>query len=475
MSQPAPKPLSPEWWRDRLYVKLCARADWMRRMDAYYSGDHPLPFLTKAHNAKMRDEFRQLLEDSKANFMRLVVEAVDERLVVEGFRLSADTDPTADQATWKNIWQANQMDAQSSTAFSEALVKGVSYLSVWEGDNGPTIAVEDPTETIVAYTPGSNYMRRDAAVKVWLDDVNGVRRANVYLPAAIYKYQARVDDVTAGTVEQPAWKPLPGNDAEVHNPVGIVPIVPLRNRPRLGCEGESELSDVYRIQNQINGFLFLLALGGYFGAHKQRWAVGLTIMEDKTTGKPVEPFDVDVGKLWVATQGDNGQQVQFGEFSQTDLSGYIKSIDQKVQHLAVITRMPKHYLLPTGQEPSGDAISSAETALVKKAKKKQTSFGEGVEEAMRLARLFGGESTPPDGEVVWADPKTESIAAVTDAVIKQYEAGLIPWEAALETLGRTPTEIARFSAMRMTDALVKGLTNPQPEHPVKVEPPLVIA
>jgi hypothetical protein len=47
----------------------------MALMDAYYRGDHPLPFLTKAHDSKMRDEFRQLLEDSRTNFMRLVVDA----------------------------------------------------------------------------------------------------------------------------------------------------------------------------------------------------------------------------------------------------------------------------------------------------------------------------------------------------------------------------------------------------------------
>jgi hypothetical protein len=66
------------------------------------------------------------------------------------------------------------MDAQSQTAFLESLIKGVSYLSVWadeDGDGKADIAVEDPLQTIVAYEPGSNYRRRVAALKVWLDDV----------------------------------------------------------------------------------------------------------------------------------------------------------------------------------------------------------------------------------------------------------------------------------------------------------------
>jgi hypothetical protein len=135
--------------------------------------------------------------------------------------------------------------------------------------------------------------------------------------------------------------------------------------------------------------------------------------------------------------------------------------------------MPKHYLLPSGQEPSGDAIQSAETALVKKVKKKQAPFGEGLEEAMRLARRFAGESTPPDSEIVWGDPQTESIGAQSDAVIKQFGAGLIPWEAALEKLGHSQTEIARFSAMRLTDALLQGIANPEPPLPDKITQPIV--
>jgi hypothetical protein len=86
--------------------------------------------------------------------------------------------------------------------------------------------------------------------------------------------------------------------------------------------------------------------------------------------------------------------------------------------------------------------------------KKQRHFGEGLEEVMRLARRFDGEpDAPVDGEVVWGAAQTESEGALTDAVVKQYEAGLIPWAASLEKLGYTQTQIARYAAMRQRDAL----------------------
>lgn len=468
MADPAPQ--SPLWWLNKLSAQLQSRQTQMGLMDRYYSGDHPLPFLTQSHQAKIRSEFRLLLEDSQHNFMRLVVDAIEERLHVEGFRLSAENDPVADKDSWA-IWQANQMDAESQTAFVEALVKGVSYLSVWEAPEGsdyPLIAVEDPSQTIVGYVPGSGFRQRAAALKVWIDDWTGLTRANVYLPDGIYKFQRREDtsgNPAGSTPEQPQWEEL--ENEFVMNRVGVVPIIPLRNRPRLLWEGESELSDIFHIQSNINSFLFLLAIAGYFGAHRQRWAAGVALMEDEN-GRPIEPFDSAVDRLWVVEDGE----VKFGEFSQTDLTGYLKAIEQKVDHIGVISRIPRHYLEQTGQSPSGDAIESAEAGLVKLAEKKQRPFGEGLEEALRLARRFkGADDAPVDSEIVWGDAANESEAVRTDAVIKQYSGGLIPWEAALERLGFSQTEIQRFSAMRLSDALLQGIANPTPPAPAQVTGP----
>lgn len=489
-----PAPQSPLWWLNKLYTQLNDRQADMALMDAYYSGRHPLPFLTKSHEEKLRNEFRELLQDSRANFMELVIDAVQERLRVEGFRLSASSDQQTDKASW-DIWQANDMDSESPTAFLESLIKGVAYLSVWpnpDDERYPTIAVEDPTQTIVGYMPGSNFRKRAAALKVWNDDWTGLMRANVYLPDGIHKFQAKPDPASnAQTLQSriiarivdnqqgpgPRWLPLDDGDDFVPNPLasrGIVPIVPLRNKGRLLVEGVSEITSVYRIQNSINGLLSLLAFAAYFAAHRQRWMVGGKIMQDEK-GQDMEPFDVAVDRLW----HDENPEVKFGEFGQTDLTGYIKAIEQKVLHIAVITRTPRHYLFQEGQSPSGDAIESAESGLVKKVEQKQEPFGAGLEEAMRIARMYAGEQDAPiDSEIVWGDPQTETIGSLTDGVIKQFAAGLIPWGAALEKLGYTPQQIMRFQAQRMQDRLLGDLFNPpeqQPQEPGQAEPPPVTA
>lgn len=446
----------PLWWLATLENRLLLRQHKMLVLDRYYRGEHPLPFLTNAHRDKMHREFLQMLKESRSNFMRLVVDTTVERLRPEGFRLSASSDATVDKESW-DIWQANCMDAQAQTAFVEALVKGVSYLSVWgddDQDGYADIAVEDPTQTIVAYDGGSNYRRRVAALKIWLDEAVNMRRANVYLPDGIYKFSAPANTVPQQnpTIEQKIQIPWTAmEDGQVPNPLGVVPIIPLRNHPRLLVEGESEIEDLVPIQNQINGLLFLLQLAGYFGAHRQRWIAGIKFIDD-ARGQPQEPFDAAIDRVW----GAENPEAKFGEFGQTDLTPFIKAIEQKVAHIAINSRTPKHYMLPVGQEPSGDAIKSAESGLVQKVQQKQLVFGEGLEEAIRLARQFqaldarpigptvGAEEPAPDSELVWADPQSQTLGVLVDASVKQYLGGLIPMPTALERMGFSQIEINRI-------------------------------
>lgn len=472
--------LEPIDWLNQMYVQLTQRAATVKMTDAYYRGDHPLPFLSKAHTEKIRNEFRQMLDDSRTNFMRLVVDVVAERLQVDGFRLSAESDVVADKDSW-DIWQANNLDSLSRTAFLETLVKGVAYFSVWAPDEGSQYAkinVEDPLETIVSYTPGTNYTQRDAALKVWNDLADGVERANVYLPDGIYKFarplQTEKMQTTYSSGTSIIDRPMPQGNVSagggprwsvykpepfVPNKTGIVPIIPMRNRPRLLCEGESELLDHLRIQNQVNAFIFLMALAGYFGAHRQRWAVGIKMEVDEKTGELKEPFDTAIDKVWAS----ENPEVKFGDFAQTDLTQYQRSIEQKVEHLAMVSRTPKHYMIANGQEPSGDAIKSAESGLVKKVIGKQEDFADGLEEMLRVARLFQGASDlPVDSEVVWADPAVESEAVRADATIKKYSAGLIPKEQALEDLGYSQTQISRMAAQEAAARLMNEIAAPAP-------------
>ena len=110
-----PDPMSPEWWVDRLYKQIAAEQDQINRLEDYYCGHHPLPWLPQQAQA----EFRRNLKMPRSNYMGRVVDAQVERMRVEGFRIGADTE--ADAETWE-IWQRNNLDADSSAGLLEASV-----------------------------------------------------------------------------------------------------------------------------------------------------------------------------------------------------------------------------------------------------------------------------------------------------------------------------------------------------------------
>lgn len=442
-------PLTPEWWLERLSKQLAAEQVALSSLERYYRGEHPLPPIPKELDKRYLGPYRLLMRQSVANFMRLVADSTKERLHVTGFRLSGEADPVADRESWR-IWQANALDAESQFAFGDALSKRRAYLSVWEGDEYPTIAVEDARQVIVEHYPGDR-RRRAAALKVWTDDWTGEQRANIYLPDGIYKFSRKGRDFEAAADR---WRVL-DDDAEafVENRLGVVPIVPLVNHPEVGWRGQAEFEDVIAIQDRINGTIFNRVLAGWFTAFRQRWATGLEVPIDPQSGLPVEPFKAAIDRLWISP--DEG--TKFGEFGQTDLKPYLEAHERDLSDIATITRTPRHYLFQSGQSPSGDALVSAETGLVAKCVDKQAYFAEALEEVLRLARRFAGEpDAPVDSELVWADPAYRSEAVRTDAILKQYQAGLITLTTAQARLGYTETEIARMAKERTGEALQRN-------------------
>ena len=66
---------------------------------------------------------------------------------------------------------------------------------------------------------------------------------------------------------------------------------------------------------------------------------------------------------------------------------------------------------------------------------------------MRLALRASGDPGAEEraAETVWRDPETRNEAVRTDAVIKQFQIGLISREVALEELGYSPEQITRMT------------------------------
>lgn len=446
---------TPEQWRDTLIDRLGAQARRHARFNAYYVGDHPLPDAPPG----ARSEYLRLMRLARSNWMELIVDAVAERLVVDGVRFG--NQQAADVDIWRTIWQPNQLDAEHGAVHTEALISGTAAVMVWpdvtETNGRPVITTEHPTEVYVDLDPARRRKAR-SAVKVYAD--GDTLYATLWLrrdgdtPAKVYKWSR-----AASSAEWRPWADAGDPDWTFDNPLGEVPLVPFHNKRRMVGPGVSELDGgITDIQDRINETIFGRLTAGRFSAFRQRWATGMDIPVDPETNRPIEPFRAAVDRLWMAEDAD----VRFGEFSATDLGPYISAVEADIQHLAAISRTPPHYLLgQSGAFPSGESLKATETGLVAKVRARQLQFGEAWEDVVRLGLIAMEDARGADDtlEVIWRDPESKGLGELVDALVKLKTLG-VPDEALWERYGASQVEIARWRGQAARAQLAAAAARP---------------
>ena len=479
-AQPAPPPPSitpfppesPEWWLTRLLQQLEGRAPSMRIWDDYYEGKQPLAFASD----KFREAFGSRFPAFTSNFCSLVVEGMADRLEVQGFRFS---DPQGDEDVWE-IWQANDMDAGSQQAHLEALIKGTAYALVEpNGEDIPRITVEDPLDAILDCDPRDARNRR-AGLKRWLED-DGRLVCVVYLPDGIYKYRTKAR--WEGDLQR--WWLQPGHSADTYmherlwiaagfepyqptgdatwplrNPLGVVPLIALPNRPRLKLYGQSEVAVVRSNQDAVNKYRTDALIASEFAAFPQRYLLNFEPETDESTGRAKEPFRAAIDRLWVVPPPDpdieGAPEPKFGQFDAANLEPYQHMIALEVGHMAAISRLPYHYLLGTPQTvpPSGESLKASEAGLEHKIARTEVFLGHGYEELMRVClRARSDErASQRDAETIWHDSETRNEAVRTDSIVKLHAEGIIDDELAWELGGLSPQQVRRLQDRRKAAA-----------------------
>lgn len=419
-------------------------------LNNYYVGQHPNVWAHK----KASDKYRRLLAQSVTNFPLLIVDSVNDRLVIDGFRLDA---ADADEFVWSELWQRNRMDVYAAMVHQQALVTGYSYVSVWPDDQGRArIRGESALECYHEPHP-DDPMRVRYAVKVWADtraktwhlilfEEDRITRMSTDFRG--YAPSGRWDRTTVDSLNAAKWN----TDSVEDNPMmGTVPVVPFLNRPRLDGTGFSELADIIPVFDRIDTLTSQLLMAGELGAFKIRWATGIDVPED-ATGNKVEPFDVALDRLWVS----ENETAKFGSFDATDLKPYAEAIDQAIQQAAAVSRTPPFLLLGKLTNLSAEALKATESGLVQKVKNRMSVYGESWETVIKLGLACYNDPRAElsDLEVIWRDPENVSEAQRVDALTKLYAIGL-PQRAVWEKWGASPDEIARWEAMRSEDVFMR--------------------
>lgn len=403
------------------YAALAGKKARYDKLFNYFDGDHPLVY----NRERLRDIFKDMDAKFTQNWCAVVVDSILERLNIMQFVINKD-DATTDALNM--LWTSTEMNLDADDAHLAALVTGEAYIVAWKEDGQPAEAFyNDPRACHLFYAP-DNPRRKRFACKWWVgEDLH--RYLTLYYPDRLEYYRTRNDTKNADVQSAAAFEPAEIPYAE--NPYGEIPVFHLR-RERRGIK--SELTNVIEMQDAINKLLSDMMVAAEFGAFKQRWAISQVDIRGKLQNAPNE--------IWALPAGDGeGQQTQVGEFDATDLTNYLKAIEQMVNSVAVISRTPKHYFLTQGGDPSGEALIAMEAPLNKKAEKYIERFASTWRQVARfLLKLEGVEVDTADITAGFDRPQT--VQPMTLAMLRKanVEAGL-PLLTQLRDEGWTQQEI----------------------------------
>lgn len=374
------------------------------------------------------------------------IDAVDERLCVQGFRLPSSTD--TDDDLW-DIWQANNLVEEHGLAHLDAMIYHGSHVVVGprEGGGQPVITIESPLDMITVWDPRRREGTSALQTYLEIDPVSehyGRQRATLYLTAATI-HLVRGDR---------GWEVIDRDDHQL----GVLPVVPMTNRERIrDRDGRSEIAPAWRntidraCRNMIG-----MEIGREFFAAPPRYILGASEKAFQgVDGSAKSAWETYIGRVLALETDERGNLPQVGQFPAGNPEAFTKLYDVDVRVMAGLTGLPPSYLgiYSDGNPASADAIRMSDFRLKTKADRKATAFGGRWERVMRLAWLIRDGKLPPDAhrmETDWAPTGIPTPAADTDAIAKQIGAGMVPAESdvALERTGYSAVERARIGAER---------------------------
>lgn len=442
--------------------KLFAGQYLLRLRDAYYNG---LQVITDL-GISIPPELRGL--HVVMGWPRLAVDALHERLDVEGFRYPDSDD--ADEGMWE-VWQQNNLDEEGPLAMLDALVFGRAYVVGGSGEDSdvPLVTVESPLN-MADWWDTRRRRVRDALQLYTTED--GTQEAALYLPD---------QTVTLARGRNLAWEVV---DRDQHN-LGVTPVLRMANRQRTHDRaGRSEITpEVMSITDAGCRTLLGLEVAREFYAAPQRYVLGASekAFQD-SQGNQKTAWETYIGRILALERDEEGNLPEVGQFTPYNPAAYRDLITTYAEIMASITGLPAGYLGRTTDNPaSADAIRMSTDRLVQRALRRHRAF-EGTWEGMqRLCMLIRYGELPDKAaqiETIWRPPQIPTPAATTDAVTKQIQSGYLPPDSdvAGETLGYTPLQRRRIDADRRRAQGAAALSAivqraQQPQGPTTEPPP----
>lgn len=455
---------------NRIYKRLAARRKEIDMFEQYYAGHQGLAFATDEWLKSNGARYSQFSD----NWCASVTNAVSEREQVIGIKLRGQDPMVRDEATlmrasglWDH-WLREQLDMQSSQGFVTTFNSKRSYVMVW-GDTAE-VTWEHPANVEIEYD-WMNPRKRTAALKTWVDE--SLEYANLYTADELFKFQ-RPRKLTGFIEDAPqsvqmenrgnstwggAWTPreVPGEVWPIRNPMGVVPIVEVPNRPMLRGEPQSEIESVIPKQNAVNLLWAYLFHAADYASMPARVLLGADPPKRKVMHEDGVTFHEEVVTMKELNEtrfaAFSGEHAKIDQWDPARLDVFTDVIDILVGHIFSQTRTPPTYLISKVgmSNVGGDGLEKSELGLIQKALEFQTFATPAIQEVFRLIALAKGDKSLASevalSTIVWKNPAIRSETQLADAYLKKRQTGY-PLEWIMELDGVDPYDMARIVEMK---------------------------
>jgi hypothetical protein len=383
-------------------------------------------------SAGVPDEVKRISEISRVNVIRFIINSPVQSMFVDGFRSpKAETD----EPGW-DLWQRNRMDARQIGIHRAALAYGASYATVLPGKPVPVIRGASPRRMTVVYGDDDDWPEYALEKRRSIATAEGTERKTLWRlfdKECVYWITG-----SEGSNQFSLEK------TDLHG-AGVTPVIRYLSDEDLDEEVIGEIEPHIPLQDQINMTTFGLLVAQHYGAFKQRYILGWIAASEE------QRLKTEASKLW--TFEDTPDNVQVGEFDQTDLKGYIESRESTVRFLSTLSQTPVHELLGTVANLSAEALVAARDSANRADTEKKTLIGERHEQMLTLGAQLQGKKTDAKAWVRWRDMEPRSLAQAADALGKLAQMLGVPQEELWERVpGVMQQEVERWKEAAKKEA-----------------------
>jgi hypothetical protein len=401
--------------------------------EAYYEGEQRVQML----NISIPPELSRL--ETVAGWPGTVADVLEERLDWYGWASDGEV------FDLDQVYRDNQLDVEAGNVHLDALIYGTAFAVVGSGDDG------EPSPLVTMHSPRALTGRWDARRRRLAAALSAVNQDGQTVEVTLY-----LPDETIVMSRPPQGGRWVIDDRDRHN-LGRVPVVQFANRTRASrLTGRSEITRAVRYYTDAAVRTMLgMEINREFYSAPQRYALGVD-SDDFTSadGTVRTGWETVMGRVWAIDRDEDGNVPEVGQFTPSSPAPYLDQVKGLAQLLAAEAAIPPSYLgFQTDNPASADAIQRSEARLVKRAERRQGSFGASWLEVGKLALLVRDGAVPDDFSSVsakWRDASTPTRSAAADEAVKLVGAGVLPADSpvTLDRIGLTPSEQRQLAADR---------------------------